>query len=229
MTLQAPRTADMHPRIAEIRQQQEAREQVRALLYAVGGIAAVEAWEKAKSEGQEEGKKQAARRQNTNFVQVSPVGWDRLDSLIQQDKNAARLYAFLCKHMGNDGTVAASRRTLAEAMETTERTISRHVAALEKLGALVVLKIGTANVYCLNPEEVWRSFNNAKPYAAFYTKTLVGKKENPFVKRRLTTLLNGREPEQKDLFADDSGVEWPAADPETDAEGFIPEDMTGPV
>lgn len=116
--------------------------------------------------------------------------------------------------MGPDGTLCASRTTIAEALGIGERTVSRHVKTLEKSGAIVVLKVGTANVYCLNPAEVWKSFDNAKPYAAFRTKTLVGKTENPFVKRRLATLLNGRTPEQADLFGEQGadGVEWPDSD-----------------
>jgi hypothetical protein len=82
------------------------------------------------------------------------------------------------------------------------RTVSRHIKTLEKLEAIIVLKLGTANVYCLDPREVWKSFDNAKPYAAFNTKTLVGKTENPYVKRRLATLLNGEAPEQKNWLDD---------------------------
>ena len=122
---------------------------------------------------------------------------------------------------------SARLTTLAEALGIGERTV-RHVASLEKLGAIVVLKVGTANVYCLNPAEVWKSFANSKPYAAFTTKTLVGKTENPYVKRRLATLLNGKMPEQGDLFSDaDAGAidHLAAAFGDTDAEA-LPEGLT---
>ena len=77
------------------------------------------------------------------------------------------------------------------------------VAETEAVSHIVnVIKVGNANVYCLDPKEVWKSFDNAKPYAAFNTKTLVGKTENPYVKRRLATLLNGEAPEQKDWLND---------------------------
>lgn len=132
-----------------------------------------------------------------------PAGWDRLDRLIQQDPQTARLYAFIAREMGPDATLAASRTTLAEALGVSERTVSRYVKALEDMGAIVVLKMGTANVYALNPAEVWKSFDNAKPWAAFNTRTLVSKTENPFIKRRLTTLLNGKVPEQTALPFDE--------------------------
>ena len=191
----------------------EAVEQIRA----EGGQQAVEAAIRADSKDREEQKKQRARRENRDFTQVYPAGWQRFRELLKKDPNAANLYAFFAEQMGPDGTLCASRTTIAEALGIGERTVSRHVKTLEKSGVIVVLKVGTANVYCLNPAEVWKSFDNAKPYAAFRTHTLVGKSENPFVKRRLATLLNGKTPEQSDLFAeqDDAGadgVEWPESD-----------------
>ena len=175
-------------------------------LKAVGGDAAVAEYFLQKSKEQDETKKQQGRRENKRFTQVYPAGWQRLQTLMKEDKNAARLYAFLAEHMGPDGTICVSRQTLAEALDVAEKTISRHAKRLEELKALIILKVGNANVYCLNDEEVWKSFDNAKPYAAFRTRTLVGKSENPYVKRRLATLLNGRVPEQKD-WLDDVDVE----------------------
>lgn len=167
-----------------------------------GGDKAVEEALRADKKQSDEEKKQKARRENRDFTQVYPQGWKRFRELLKADPNAANLYAFFAEHMGPDGTLCASRSTIAEALQIGERSVSRYVKTLEKLGAIVVLKVGTANVYCLNPAEVWKSFDNAKPYAAFKTHTLVGKSENPFVKRRLATLLGGKQPEQSDLFKD---------------------------
>lgn len=147
-------------------------------------------------------KAEKKRRENRNFTQVYPDGWQRLQVLIRDNSNAARVYAFFAENMGPDGTLCASRGTIAEAMDITERTVSRHVKYLEEVGAVFVLKIGSANVYCLRPEEVWKSFDNAKPYAPFNTRTLVGKSENRLVKKRLATILGGKVPEQKDWLDD---------------------------
>lgn len=167
-------------------------------LRAAGGDAAVAEYFLEKSKQQDAEKKQRGRRENKEFTQVYKAGWDRLQSLIRTNPELAKMYAFFAEHMGPDGTIAASRVTLAEALDVSEKTISRQTKALEKMGAIVILKMGNANVYCLNDAEVWKSFDNAKPYAAFRTRTLVGKSENPYVKRRLATLLSGKLPEQKD-------------------------------
>ena len=78
---------------------------------------------------------------------------------------------------------------------------------LVTMKSIIVLKMGTANVYCMDPAEVWKSYNNAKPYAAFNTRTLVSKSENPFVRRRLAVLLDGKEPEEKKPARCDGGHE----------------------
>lgn len=177
-------------------------------LRATGGDAAVAEYFQQRAKEKDSEKKQRGRRENGNFTQIYEAGWQRLQSLIRMEPQAARLYAFLAENMGPDGTICASRPTIAEALEMGTRTVSRHVKTLEDMGAIIVLKLGTANVYCLDPKEVWKSFDNAKPYAAFNTRTLVGKSENPFVKRRLATLLNGEAPEQKDWLDDiDEDVE----------------------
>ena len=167
-------------------------------LRAVGGDAAVAEYFLEKSRENDAEKKQTARRQNDGFTQVYPAGWQRLQALLIDRPELARVYAFFAEQMGPDGTIAASRRTMAEIFNVSEKTITRHTKALEEMGAIIILKIGNANVYCLDPKEVWKSYDNAKPYAAFNTRTLVGKSENPFVKRRLATLLNGQLPKQKD-------------------------------
>ena len=171
-------------------------------LKAAGGDAAVAEYFLEKSKEQDAAKKQTARRENKEFTQVYKAGWDRLEELMMTNQQAARLYAFIAKEMGPDGALCVSRKTLAEALKITERTVSRHVKTLEGMGAVVVIKVGNANVYCLDPKEVWKSFDNAKPYAAFNTRTLAGKSENPYIKRRLATLLNGEAPEQKDWLDD---------------------------
>ena len=175
-------------------------------------IEAIQSYISQQNEVQREEKRQRDRRNNKDFTQIYPAGWQRLRSLMKIDKNAAAVYAFLCEHMGPDASVSASRATLAEALSMGERTISRHIKTLESLDAIVILKMGTQNVYCLNPAEVWKSFDTAKPYAAFNTGTLIGKKENPFVKKRLTTLLNGKVPEQSDMFEEEEDMPQVAAE-----------------
>jgi len=135
------------------------------------------------------------RRQNNGFTQVYQRGWWRLRELMETNRPAARLYMFLAENMDTAGVLVATRETIAEAMEVSVKSVSRYTKALEEAGALVVMRMGPgANAYALNPEEVWKAWEKNKPYAAFHSKTLVGKAENRNVKRRLTHILNGKKP-----------------------------------
>lgn len=135
-------------------------------------------------------------RENRGFVQVYPQGWERMRVMMQKNPQAARLFTFIAENIDGTGAVVATRKTLAEAMGVSEKSITRYSAALVKMGALVVLRVGPgANAYALHPEDVWTSWDDQKPYAVFYTKTLVRKADNKTVKRKITHLLNGKKPQ----------------------------------
>jgi len=74
------------------------------------------------------------------------------------------------------------------------RTIRRLVQVLEDEGAIVKIKLGAGSIcaYCLNPEEIWRSWNTQKKYAAFNTRTLAKKGDNDDVKQKLKVLFKAR-------------------------------------
>lgn len=132
-------------------------------------------------------------KKNSGFVQVYKKGWRRLQSLIQHNPGAARVFAFLAENIdGSCGAVVVSQNVLAEELNIVERTIRRHTKWLEEQGALVRIRVGSGvYAYALDPEEVWKSWDSKKEHAAFVTKTLVSKKdrENGTVKRRLSLML----------------------------------------
>lgn len=119
-------------------------------------------------------------QKNKDFAMVWGPAWDRLMSIPTQNAQATRLYALLAKHSApRGGAVAASYKTLAEILEVSEMTIRRAADYLVNNGIIVRFRAGVgAFVYALNPEEVWKSKAEHKKYAAFYTMTLVGKKDS---------------------------------------------------
>ena len=50
--------------------------------------------------------------------------------------------------------------------------------------------------YALNPHEVWKGYDNAKPYAAFITKTLLNKDGE--IQRRIMAMFKRQEAEETD-------------------------------
>jgi hypothetical protein len=134
-------------------------------------------------------------KKNKDFIQVYGKGFERISSLIAKNPSAAKLYVFLAEHIEpGTGAVVVSQELLAEELGVSDRTIRRISKVLEEEGAIVRIRLGASSIYayCLDPEEVWKSWNTNKKYAAFNTKTLARHKDNGDVKRRLMVMLKGK-------------------------------------
>ena len=138
-----------------------------------------------------------ARKSNRDFVQVYPKGWKRLQTLMRDNLPAARIYAFLAEHVdGQVGAVVVSQEVMANSLGVHVKTVKRHTAHLESVGAIVRIRVGTGvYAYALDPEEVWKAWGDRKDEAAFITRTLVKKSDraNREVKRKLKLMIG--EPE----------------------------------
>ncbi len=136
-------------------------------------------------------------KKNKNFVQFYHCGFERIKSLIEaKQPTALKLYLFLAENMeSGTGAVVVSQQFLAEELKVSVRTIKTVSKYLEEVGALVRIRLGAGTVYayCLDPSEVWKSWDNNKKYAAFNTKTLAKKQDNEDVKRRLMVMLKNKE------------------------------------
>lgn len=152
------------------------------------------------SEKQQEQEEIEDSKKNRDFAQVYREGFDRIKSLILKNPSAARLYVFLAEQIEpGTGAVVASQELLGEELGVTTRTIRRLVQVLEDDGAIVKIKLGAGSIsaYCLNPDEVWKSWNTQKQYAAFNTKTLARKGDNGDVRRKLKVMLKTQEPDEE--------------------------------
>jgi DNA-binding Lrp family transcriptional regulator len=135
--------------------------------------------------------KDPKKRENRGFVQVYQLGWKRLQILMATNPNAARLYALLAEHLDGTGAVVATQEVLADMLGVSTKTVARHSKALEDAKALVRIPLSGATAYALNPEEVWRAYNDSKEHSAFHTRTLVKTRggEADLIERRLSVLL----------------------------------------
>ena len=144
----------------------------------------------------DEDEKARETKKNKDFVQVYEKGFQRISDLINKNPSAAKLYVFLAKHIEpGTGAIVASQELLAEELKVSTRTIRRLSKTLEEEDAIIRIRLGAGTIYayCLDPKEVWKSWNTSKNYAAFTTKTLARKKDNGDVKRCLTVMLKGKD------------------------------------
>lgn len=137
-------------------------------------------------------------RKNKGFTQVYSKGWQRIRDLLREFPAGAAMYAFLAEHIDPScGAVVCSQQLLAEELGISERYVRTVSKRLEEMGALVRVKISAGTyAYALDPSEVWKSFDSAKPYAVFKTKTLARKADNGSVRRRVQVMLHGADPRQ---------------------------------
>ena len=147
-----------------------------------------------------EEKESKNRKKNKNFTQMYPKGFDRVIAIIEEYPLAAKLYMFLAKHIEpGTGAVVASQQLLADEINVSVRSIQRATKWLDENNIVLRIKLGAGSIYayCLDPDEVWKSWNTTKKYAAFNTKTLARKKDNGNIKRRLQVLLKDKHQSKK--------------------------------
>lgn len=147
----------------------------------------------AAQDAEQASREDAERRANKDFVQVYPKGWRRLQELIRTNPSGARVYSFLAEHIdGTCGAVVVSQDFMAERLGVHKRTIIRLTKALEDQGAIVRIRVGTGvYAYALDPDEVWKSWDDRKETATFRTRTLVKKSDrsNSNVERKLRMMM----------------------------------------
>ena len=118
------------------------------------------------------------KNKNTAFTKIYDRGWQRILDLIQTDPNAARLWAFLVRNAGYDNVIVCSMFVLSDELKLHRRTLSNKVKFLQKIGAMKVAKIGTANAYILNPDETWMTSEEFKNFHRISAQALIGRSEN---------------------------------------------------
>lgn len=133
------------------------------------------------------------------FAQVYERGWNTIDQ-ISENRTALRVWVFIAKNCDHLNALVCSVELMAEELELSTRTIIRATKWLEKHNHLVIMKIGTANAYHLDHHDLWKNYERYKGYCGFHANTLVSKKQNKTLKRRLTHMQG-----QQDLFDAETG------------------------
>ena len=117
-------------------------------------------------------------RKNRDFVQVYRENMKELRWLMINHPSASSILFFIMEHMDGKNALCCAHSVIADYFEISERTVSRNVKILKDNGFIDILKSGTTNVYVINPEVAWSSWNNQKAYAKFEGNILINKKEN---------------------------------------------------
>lgn len=131
-------------------------------------------------------------RKNNDFVQFKRRNLHAVRAIARENPTAMEIFLFLSEHIDSKGAVTCSQSVLQEVTGKSRPTVWRAVKFLKDRNLLAVMKIGTANVYALNYDVVWASWNSNKKYAMFRGVTLVSKAENADIEEKLKKFkLNG--------------------------------------
>lgn len=119
-----------------------------------------------------------SERKNPPFVQLYKQNITEIRWLINKNPFASEVLFFIMEHMDNGNALAVSNQVLMDYFKKSRSTISRAIKVLKDNGYIDVLKMGTANLYVINYEVAWQSWDNKKEYCKFNGNMLVSRKEN---------------------------------------------------
>lgn len=114
-------------------------------------------------------------KKNHDFVQFSRKGLLKLSKL--KNGIAQSIFLYLAKEMDLEAKIIISQQTLAEIFEVQRSTINLAIKELVDNQLIQILKIGNANIYCLNAYVVWNQYRNNLELAKFKAVVIANKKE----------------------------------------------------
>lgn len=125
-----------------------------------------------------EDQKRREEEKNTNFIQLYRDNMPELRWLMTNQSFASSLLFFILEHMDTKNALACSYSVFCDYFGKGRTTVYRAIKTLEENGFIDVLKMGTSNVYIVNQDLAWTSYNTQKKYAKYEGNILVSKKEN---------------------------------------------------
>ena len=90
---------------------------------------------------------------------------------------AGKIFFFIANHMDGYNALIASYSVFAEALGLSNSTVTRGIKYLRENGFIYIKKSGTANVYLLNPEIMWKSWSNNMKYCEFPANVIITESE----------------------------------------------------
>ena len=126
----------------------------------------------------EKQKEYEEQKKNSNFVMIYRDHMPEMRWLMKKSGIASGILNFIIEHMDNKNALCCSYIVFMDYFEISKPTVTRAIKLLKESGFIDILKSGTSNVYIVNKEVAWTSWNNQKEYCQFDGNILVSKTEN---------------------------------------------------
>lgn len=122
--------------------------------------------------------KENNENKNRNFIQMYRNHMPELRWLMKESGIASSILNFIMEHMDYENALCCSYQVFMDYFDISKATVARAIKLLKENGFIDVLKSGTSNVYIVNYEIAWSSYDNQKQYCQFKGNIIVSRKEN---------------------------------------------------
>lgn len=129
-------------------------------------------------EQQKELEKQEKEKKNSNFVMIYREHMPEIRWLMKKSRYASNIFNFILEHMDYNNALMCSYQVFMDYFEISSETVRKSIKVLKENGFVDVLKSGTSNVYIVNQEIAWSSWDNQKKYCKFNGNILISATEN---------------------------------------------------
>lgn len=119
-------------------------------------------------------------RANRDFVQLYRQFIANVAELGMQNAQALRIYLFIIRHMDRRNALAIPQDIICSKLGLSRQTVSRQLKYLCSNGWLAILKLGRSNVYVVNPDIVWTSYDDEKAYCKFEATVMLDSADQDF-------------------------------------------------
>lgn len=126
----------------------------------------------------EQQERREEEKRNRNFVMLYRNHMPELRWLMKKSGIASGILNFILEHMDSTNALICSYQVFIDYFETSESTVTRAIKLLKDNGFIDILKSGTSNVYIVNQDVAWTSWDSQKKYCRFDGRVLISATEN---------------------------------------------------
>ena len=117
-------------------------------------------------------------KKNSNFIMIYREHMPEIRWLIKKSRYASAIFNFILEHMDYNNAIMCSYQVFMDYFEISQITVARSIKLLKENGFIDILKSGTSNIYIVNQEIAWTSWDNQKKYCKFKGNILISVIEN---------------------------------------------------
>lgn len=127
---------------------------------------------------EEEKEKYENSKKNSNFIMMYRYHMPEIRWLMKKSGISSSILNFIMEHMDGKNALSCSYQVFIDYFDISKATVQRAIKLLYDNGFIDIMRSGTSNVYIVNQDIAWCSWENQKQYCKFSGNILISKTEN---------------------------------------------------